>query len=329
MISILAFILECVATAALVGTVAGVAVLAVLGALRTPLRRLGPGARGDIYLLAGLLPAMAAISALAAAAAPSLGAALGLGPDHCPGHGHHFHICFLHFSGLRPALATLGAFALITWVFRTAVLVHGVVVTSKRSSRLERLGDRRQLAFPVMLLPGIRLCHATGLVRRRILLSSEIEDALSPGELDGALAHEEAHLRRRDPMAGFLLAVAALFVPPPVGAWIRRQHREASEEVCDGAAAMAVGDGVTVASALIKVADLQRRAGSSAIAEMAFGEHQLEARVNRLLAGGRFPAASSRWCLLALATTAGFALVTTANAEALHHAAETLLGQIF
>jgi Zn-dependent protease with chaperone function len=330
MIWALGFVLECAATALLAGALVGLVSLVCLELLNAPLQRLGPAERADAYLVGALVPGLAALSVLIAAAAPSVGSALGLGADHCPGHGHHFHICFLHSVDIRPALAGLGALAVLGWLYRVSALVMGLLTTRRQTRQLESLGNLRSSEFPVLLVPGTALCHAAGFVRRRIMLSSDIASGLPPAELAAALAHEAAHLNRRDPLASFVLALAGLFVPQAIARRLRRLHRQASEESCDAAAAAAMGTGDIVASALITVATLQRGRREPRAAMTSFGEHALEARVLRLLHTTPPSAPSpSRWVLLAGAAAASFVLLTWSSSDLLHHAAETILGHIF
>jgi Zn-dependent protease with chaperone function len=329
-ISLLAFVLECAAVAALVGTAAGLLTLASLRAARPVVSSLRAAVRADLVLLLGLWPALAVVAMVAAAAAPSVASVLGFGPDHCLGHEHHLHICFLHSSGPRPALAALGAFALAVWIYRLASLIRGAVRLGSTSRHLERFAWAARASFPVLRVPGSTLCHATGLFRRRILLSAELADRLSSDQLASALAHEEAHLQRRDPLASFLLAVATLFVWPGVAQRLRRLHRQAAEEACDAAAAKVMGDGAVVAGALVEVAALQRELGPGArFAAPAFGTHALEIRVAALLEDRAVSqSSSSRWGWLALVTTAAFVALAYRQAEWLHHSTETVLGRI-
>jgi Zn-dependent protease with chaperone function len=157
------------------------------------------------------------------------------------------------------------------WAYRSGLLARGLMSTGAGARALERLGRERPGRFPVFVVPGTKMCHATGLLRRRIMLSSDLAARLSPEELTSALAHEEAHLCRRDPLARLVLAVAGLFVPPPLAAFFRRRHGQAAEEACDAVAADRVGDGATVAAALVRVAALQRSTPDTAVTAAAFG----------------------------------------------------------
>lgn len=321
----LAFLLECAAVMALTGMAVSLAAGSVLLALRWPALHRVPVLRADAAFVLGAMPAVASLTLVSAAAAPSVMAALGWGRDHCATHGHHLHLCLLHSAGLRPVLAVLGAMALAVFLFRAGALVHRLVKMRTRLAALEALGTSRPGLFPVILLPGApRLCHAAGALRRRILLSASMEEALPSQELQGALAHEVAHLRRRDPLVGLLLLAAGLFMPPFLARAFLSMWQLASEEACDAEAVERVGDSTLVASALVKMAALQRRASHEAGA-LAFGEVALERRVRLLLeAPARRTMAS-----LALVAAMGAAFVTWVLAllhtSFLHHAVETAL----
>ncbi|MBN1209913.1 MAG: M48 family metalloprotease [Myxococcaceae bacterium] len=326
----LAFLLECAATAAFLGTALSLLTWPLLAALRGPALRRIPALRADLAFVLGTLPAVGALAVVSAAAAPSLGAALGLWSDHCASHGHHLHLCILHSAGMRPVQASVGAFALALFLFRAGWLARRVVEMRERLAALEELGTRRPGHFPIIAVPGApQLCHAVGHVHRRILVSESLAEALSALELSGALAHEEAHLRRRDPLAGLLLAVAGLFTAPFFARAFLSAWRTAAEEACDTDAACAVGDGSLVASALVRVATLQRQAAHTLEAAPAFGAIALEQRVRLLLEGERRVATSARALLAVGSVGAVGLLLALQHASFLHHAVETLLHQLF
>ncbi|RKH46218.1 M56 family metallopeptidase [Corallococcus sicarius] len=324
MIAALAFLLECAAVAAAVGVLAS---LLVAGVFLLPwgVPRSRPALRAEGAFVLGTLPAVVALAVVAAAAAPSLSAVLGWSRDHCGSHGHHLHLCILHSSGLRPVLAVVGALSLAVFSFRAGGLVWRVMRTRSRLAALEALGSWRPGLFPVVAVPGApRLCHAAGVLHRRILISASLEGALAPLELRGALAHEEAHLRRRDPLAALLLSFAGLLVPPPLARVFLSAYQTAAEEACDAEAVLAVGDGTVVAGALVKMASLQRRA-SSVAGVPAFGQVALEQRVRQLLDAEVRPAVPSRALLFATGVGAGVLCVALLHAAVLHHAVETAL----
>ncbi|WP_309891279.1 M56 family metallopeptidase [Archangium sp.] len=329
MMAALAFLLECAATAALIGLTVSLLVWPVLLVLRGRALRRVPALRADLAFVLGTLPALASMGVVAAAAAPALAAALGLAADHCLGHGHHVHLCFLHSTHVRPLLAAVGAFSLAVFLFRAGGIVLRVLRMRARLSALESLGTPRPGLFPIVAIPGApRLCHAAGFVRGRILLSASLEASLSPTELRSALAHEEAHLRRRDPLLGLLLGVAGLFAAPFLARACAAVYQTAAEEACDAEAAATMGDGGLVAGALVKVATLQRKLSNVAADAPAFGALALERRV-RLLLDGEARATTARALRVAGAVALAAGLLVLAHTAFLHHAVETALHLLF
>jgi Zn-dependent protease with chaperone function len=325
----LAFLLECAATAAFIGMGVSLLVWPVLQVLRGRVLQRVPALRADLAFVLGTLPALASMGVVAAAATPSLAAALGLAGDHCLGHRHHVHLCFLHPAPVRPLLAAVGAFALAVFLFRAGGIVFRVLRMRARLSALESLGTPRPGRFSLVSVPGApQLCHAVGFVRRRILLSASLEASLTPTELRSALAHEEAHLRRRDPLLGFLLGVAGLFAAPFLARACAAVYQTAAEEACDAEAAAAMGDGGLVAGALVKVAALQRRLSTVAEEAPAFGALALERRVRLLLDDG-VRATTAHALRVAGAVTLAAGLLAIDYTAFLHHAVETALHLLF
>ncbi|OJH35735.1 M56 family metallopeptidase [Cystobacter ferrugineus] len=325
----LAFLLECAATAALIGLAVSLLVWPALLALRGRVLRRVPSLRADLAFVLGTLPALASMGVVAAAGAPSFAAALGLVADHCLGHGHHVHLCFVHSTHVRPLLAAVGAFSLAVFLFRAGGLVLRLMRMQARLAALESLGTSRPGLFSIVAVPGApQLCHAVGFVRRRILLSATLEESLTPTELRSALAHEEAHLRRRDPLLGLLLGVAGLFAAPFLARACAAVYQTAAEEACDAEAAATVGDGGLVAGALVKVAALQRKLSHVAGAAPAFGALALERRV-RLLLDEEARAITAQALRVAGAVALAAGLLVLAHIAFLHHAVETALHLLF
>jgi Zn-dependent protease with chaperone function len=122
---------------------------------------------------------------------------------------------------------------------------------------------------------------AAGILRPRVLLSSVAEFILTRNELETALGHEIAHIRRRDNLKKLLL----LFVKFPgmrdlEGAWLA-----ATEMAADDAAVSNPGEALDLAAALIK---LSRLGPLESPAELTTGlitpASTVNARVERLIA---------------------------------------------
>ena len=295
---------------------AGLVALAVAALLPLGLRlgaRLSPAPRADLSFLLGLLPATVGGATLLSLALPSVLVVLGLGQDHCLDHGHGPHLCAVHGSTVVPALLALGA------VFGGTLLVRGVALVRSRwragvaLTRLQRLSHPLQPR--VFVVPtDLPLCHAAGVLRPRVLIS----DRVDPAVLLVALAHEHAHLERRDTLQLLLLDLGALVLPGALATRVHRAFEQAADEVCDDVAAARFGP-LAVAEALIRVAR-----GPALSGAMALAARGLEQRVRRLLEGPSLPGRSLALRLGAagLVLLAGSAAV---GADALHHAVEHLL----
>ncbi|HEV7489893.1 MAG TPA: M56 family metallopeptidase [Rhodanobacteraceae bacterium] len=137
-----------------------------------------------------------------------------------------------------------------------------------------RLGALDDLASPIA-------------ARGRILLPHWAIDLLDREQLRAMLAHETAHIARRDP--DWKLAIAtwsALFWFVPLATLARRRLDEVAEISCDAWAAIHLGDGRSLAECLAECAE--RRIGGIDIAlapAMAGRESPLLQRIDYLIAG--------------------------------------------
>jgi hypothetical protein len=111
-----------------------------------------------------------------------------------------------------------------------------------------------RVSRPVRLLEtaAVRVPSAVGALRPAILLPAGIASGLSAGQLDALLAHELAHVARRDYLVHLLQALAetALFFHPAVW-WVSHRIRVERELACDDLAVAATGDALVYARALL------------------------------------------------------------------------------
>lgn len=149
------------------------------------------------------------------------------------------------------------------------------------TQRLHRLGER---------MGRHRLTRATGSYtaaapavigwwRPMILLPVSMLTELSPWQLDAILAHELAHVRRRDYLVNLLqcLVETLLFYHPAVW-WVSGVVRQEREHCCDDLAARVCGSRGRYAEALLKLAETRH----GALLPSATGG-DLSQRVRRLL----------------------------------------------
>lgn len=136
-----------------------------------------------------------------------------------------------------------------------------------------------------MLTEKAGICCTIGVVRPVVLLSRDFFRTMDEEELEAALAHEFAHIKRRD--NGIALAVTLLraltFFSPAAYVAIK-QYLYEREKAADDLAVQTTGDPLALASATIKAAPSSPgAAGANATGDSKLG---LTARVQRLLDGG-------------------------------------------
>ncbi len=113
-------------------------------------------------------------------------------------------------------------------------------------------------ADPQSSLPVLRISRAVpamtavGIVRPKVLLSGAAERALTGNELQTALNHEVAHIRRRDNLRKLLLR----FVAFPGMRGLEAAWLEATEMAADDAAVSDAAEALDLAAALIKLSRL-------------------------------------------------------------------------
>jgi Zn-dependent protease with chaperone function len=123
---------------------------------------------------------------------------------------------------------------------------------------------------------------ATGILRPSVWLSSSAERVLTESELQSALRHEIAHIRRRDNLRKLILR----FVSFPGMVELESAWREASEMAADDAAVSSASEALDLAEAVIK---LSRLAPLQPPAELTTAlvhspAESINARVERLIA---------------------------------------------
>lgn len=312
----------------------GVAVAALgFGVVSRPalkrLRRVAPRTRFHIVALLAALPVLMGGLAVGIAFAPSALDALGLVRDHCAHHpGHDFHLCFLH--GAPPAVSTWAVvvqLVLIGGLMSTWFGEAARVVRSQRwASQLSRLSRYDSESNSWMVETGRAVAFSVGFLRPRVYVSERARGLLSASQFRAVIAHEHAHVRRRDALVKSIVRLLAWLHLPAVRKRLLDELELAAEQACDQSAVSEVDDRLTVAEAILAM----QRAGSAErlpIAAASFGAGAVEERVRAILDDDWTPlrrGATAAGLLLA----AGAAWLVTSYHE-LHHLSETLLAYLF
>ena len=124
-----------------------------------------------------------------------------------------------------------------------------------------------------------------GLFRPRVVLPLDWR-AWADDKLRAVLAHERAHIARRDPLVGAIARLnCALFWFHPVSWWLRHTLAATAEEVCDDIAVRAIGERRRYAEVLLDIAQAVRRRGRRLLAPGlgVGGNGRLGARIDRVL----------------------------------------------
>lgn len=236
-----AFVLVAWATS-LLGRVGAVAIAPVA-------RRYGPALERRLLEVAAFAPLFIASSVVSILVVASL-----LGDDHCLEHYHHAHFCLVHGGPWAEevwAVALVGfAASLVIW--RLVRLVASAV-RSRRA--LEKLRAIASYSDGIRWVPTQEpVCFVTR--DTEIFVSTGAWDALDPQERRSMIEHERAHIAHRDVLRRFVLDLISLGAGPWMA--LRARWDAVTERLCDARAAAETGDQESVASALVKLARLQR-----------------------------------------------------------------------
>jgi Zn-dependent protease with chaperone function len=231
---------------------------------------------------------------------------------------------------------TVGPVALGAAAAGLAMVVHAGVrlsVVLARTFRIRReLVARVVSTLPTRPLPAsiidttFPVVAIVGLVASRLFVARSVLEACSPDEFDAVLAHEHAHARQYDNLRRLVVAAS----PDALGLWrcgraLETAWLQAAELAADETAAAACQRGVSLASALVKVARLAGAPADPLPASALYRGEPIAERVHRLLDPP--PAPDWRpWPVWARALTLGSALAAAvASLPSLHTAAELLL----
>lgn len=121
------------------------------------------------------------------------------------------------------------------------------------SRQLARIGRLLRVSTPteIAISDAVSIPSVVGVLRPRILIPPSAAGSLRDAELESVLAHELAHVRRRDPLAGIVQAlIESLFWFHPAVRALGRRVRAEREHCCDELVVRAVGNPVAYARAL-------------------------------------------------------------------------------
>ncbi|HEX6629122.1 MAG TPA: M56 family metallopeptidase [Gemmatimonadaceae bacterium] len=207
--------------------------------------------------------------------------------------------------------ASKSSIAVVAWAL--VALILGVSYAARRLILVGRLGDRRAVPDGQLVNMLAELAREAGLRRTpRLTCTSRISSPVALGireicvpetaltDLDtdqqrSLLAHELAHLARRDPVwLGVGSLIERVFWIQPLNRVANRHIATSVEFLCDDWAVRRTGSGVPLARCLAQVAEwIQASPLGVPVAGMAEERSLLVTRVSRLIEGAR-PSTRSR-----------------------------------
>ena len=148
-----------------------------------------------------------------------------------------------------------------------------------------------------------------GLPRAAVLLPTQWKQ-WPEDKLNAVLAHEFAHVKRRDALTSFVAHVnRCVFWFHPLAWWLERHLASVAEQACDEAGIRALGESRKYAEVLLDIAETVshggRRIGWQGVG--VDGTGMLGARIDRVLRGGAFlarPSRTQKWTVAAACLTA-------------------------
>lgn len=130
----------------------------------------------------------------------------------------------------------LPATALALWFAGFAAIAIWWLIRWRRVHALCKSATLLKGDFPVPVLsaPGVIEPGVVGILRPGLLLPDGVRDRLSPEQFAAILAHESAHVRRRDNLTSAIhMAVQSAFWFHPLVWWIGMRLVEERERACD------------------------------------------------------------------------------------------------
>jgi hypothetical protein len=200
-------------------------------------------------------------------------------------------------------------------IYVTGVLISALrlAVGARRAATLAASAERVESPDLIYVSGRVAAPVTIGLIRPRIILPRDWR-AWPPDKLRAVIAHEHAHVARRDPLWQFVSRCnRAIFWFHPLAWWLEHKLAAKAEEACDDAAVQVLGQRRRYAEVLLDMADAVRRNNGLLHWQSVGvgGSGLLGHRIDRILAGrtGKPLSRLRRWSLSAVGIGAVLAIV--------------------
>jgi TonB family protein len=192
---------------------------------------------------------------------------IAVGPGSVSGSGLHLPSVLLAAIGITYASSFLYFAARLAWgLWKTNRMLRGaqpLTVAADLADRLTRQGNQSEhrlltrYSIQVAISSIVTSPVTMGILRRVLLLPPGFLDRVTQADLDAVLAHEFAHMRRRDFAKNLFYGFLSLPIAYHPALWLTSARlAETREMVCDEMAASAVTGRENYARALLRLASM-------------------------------------------------------------------------
>lgn len=221
----------------------------------------------------------------------------------------------------------LQVLAVLALLFTAAFAGRWYLITRQTRRLIARwLPNARPIALGAARVPAFAVASefpiigVIGVVRPRLIIAQSVLDACTPEELEAILAHEQAHIERRDNLwRALLMAAPDVLTWLPISGRLQSAWHAATEEAADDCAGRLGQLGrPLLAQALVKVARLAvaRPEPGDLPATALYRGDDIERRVRRLLMPVGADARPHR--ALRVVLTLAFTALAVASLETVH-----------
>lgn len=299
----------------------------IFGLGRRWLNECPPSVRERLVLALLVCPVIAAVALVLGMSAPGSFFSTSLAAQHCAVvAGQHFTLCQWHAPQISlPEWLVVGVFIVSAMVMATITFGVLRLFRAQRKMQFIRRMARRQPNGHYVLSVQQPMAFAAGIFRGEAFVSEGLTRSLTSSELSIVLAHEQAHIKRRDMLVTVVANNLARLQLPWVGKALRNAWHLAVEQCCDQQVAQQTGNRLAVADCLLRVSRLRlsQSADHAGPAACHLLDGDLPARINALL---HAPASARMTPVLSLSSMEFMALAgLLLSGPHIHHWMEMLL----
>lgn len=296
------------------------------------IERLTASQQANYLFILASAPALFGIILIFIAFFPSLLTLLGLMHDHCQTHGgYHLHLCLSH----TPVLSTnnyVNFISLVISVFLAYRLLKVGISLFKIHALIKilHLGQPHYTADKVCLVQSNKpFAFVAGLLKPVIYISDQLKQNLRDSQFQALLAHERAHLYRKDHWRIFLANHCSLFLWPSLRNHLLDRLELSSEYSCDSIAAATINNPIEVAETLLQVYKLQQHIANNKIPAISLNQFlssNVEKRITALLTGNNKSLALPNKFFKLLQTTlvSVITIIILSHITVFHHTLESI-----